>query len=308
MLTFILSRIFGLLPVGLGVLLVVATMIHLVPGDPVDAILGDYATAEDKQQLRESLGLNEPASVQTLNYIEGVFQGNLGRSLVYNEDVSKMILERLPATFELAVYSLIVAILIAIPLGTLSALFKDTWIDIGAMSFAVSGVALPNFWLGPLLVLFFSLQLGWLPVSERGDWTSYILPSITMGTALAAALSRIARNSILDTVQEDFVRTARAKGCSESKVLFFHVFRNAALPLITVVGLQFGALLTGAVITEKIFDWPGIGSLLIQGIQTRDYPVIQACVLLFACSYLLVNFITDIVYALIDPRIKLSRS
>lgn len=307
MFAFVLSRIFGLLPVALGVLLVVATMIHIVPGDPVDAILGDYATAEDKQQLRESLGLNEPASIQTLHYIQGVFRGDLGRSLVYNQDVSTMILERLPATLELAIWSLLVAILIAIPLGSLSAIFKDTWIDISAMSFAVSGVALPNFWLGPLLVLLFSLELAWLPVSEKTDWTSYILPALTMGTALAAALSRITRNSILDTIQEDFVRTARAKGCSESKVLVFHVFRNASLPLITVLGLQFGALLTGAVITEKIFDWPGIGSLLIQGIQTRDYPVIQACVLLFACSYLLVNFVTDIIYALVDPRIKLSR-
>lgn len=305
MLVFILKRLAGLIPVALGVLLIVATMIHFVPGDPVDTILGDYASAEDKAQLRTSLGLDQAPWKQTLSYLTQVAKGSLGVSLVYSRPVLDMIVERLPATIELAVTSLIVAILIALPLGLISAWRQGSLLDMTAMGFAVSGVAIPNFWLGPMLVLIFSLELGWLPVSERDGLLSYILPSLTMGTSLAAALSRMTRNSILDTAQEDFVRTARAKGCSEFKVMFVHIFRNASLPLVTVLGLQFGVLLTGAVITEKIFDWPGLGSLLIEGIQTRDYPVIQGCVLLFASSYLIVNFLTDIIYSVIDPRIKL---
>lgn len=305
MLEYAIKRIATLIPVALGVLIVVGTMVHFVPGDPVDTILGQYATAEDKAELREALGLDQPAWQQTFDYLGQVLVGDLGDSLVYRRPVKAMILERLPATIELAITSLIVAVLIAIPLGLLSAWRQGSWLDLTAMSFAVTGVAIPNFWLGPLLVLAFSLELNWFPVSERGGPLSYVLPSITMGTALAAALSRMTRNSVLDTFQEDFVRTARAKGIHESRVIMSHVFRNAALPLVTIIGLQFGVLLTGAVITEKIFDWPGLGSLLIEGIHTRDYPVIQGCVLLFACSYLLVNFITDLVYALIDPRIKL---
>ncbi|MFW7377917.1 MAG: ABC transporter permease [Oligoflexus sp.] len=305
MLIYIIKRLSGLIPVAIGVLIIVATMIHVVPGDPVDTILGDYASNEDKEQLRTALGLDQPAWQQVFSYFANVISGNFGTSLVYSRPVLEMILERLPATIELAITSLIVALFIAIPLGLISAWRQGTWLDLTAMGFAVSGVAIPNFWLGPLLVLVFSLELGWLPVSEREGFLSYILPSITMGTALAAALSRMTRNSILDTVQEDFVRTARAKGCSELKVMFVHVFRNASLPLVTVVGLQFGVLLTGAVITEKIFDWPGLGSLLIEGIQARDYPIIQGCVLFFASSYLLVNLVTDLVYAFVDPRIKL---
>ncbi len=305
MFVYLLQRLLSIIPVALGVVIVVSTMTHFVPGDPTDMILGDYATLEDKQALREELGLDKPPLTQTLSYLSKVFRGDLGESLVYSDPVVDMILQRIPATVELAIVSLLVAILIALPLGFISAYKKDTGWDLTAMTFAVAGVAIPNFWLGPLLVLLFSLNLGILPVSERGDWTTYVLPAITMGTALAAALSRMTRNSILDTYQEDYVRTARAKGCSEKAVLQRHVFRNAALPLVTVVGLQFGVLLTGAVITEKIFDWPGLGSLLVEGIQTRDYPVIQGCVLIFASSYLIVNIMTDIIYAMIDPRIKL---
>ena len=307
MIIYLVQRLISIIPVALGVIVIVSAMTQLVPGDPTDMILGDYASLEDKQALRHALGLDEPPLTQTLNYIKNVLQGDLGESLVYSESVSSMIWQRVPATVELAIVSLMVAILIALPLGFISAYKKDTGWDLSAMTFAVAGVAIPNFWLGPLLVLFFSLNLGLLPVSERTDWTSYVLPAITMGTALAAALSRMTRNSILDAYQEDYVRTARAKGCGEKAVLVRHVFRNAALPLVTVVGLQFGVLLTGAVITEKIFDWPGLGSLLVEGIQTRDYPVIQGCVLVFASSYLVVNIVTDVVYALIDPRIKLNQ-
>lgn len=305
MIFFTLKRLVSILPVAIGVIFIVATMTHLVPGDPVDVILGDYATIEDKTALRQKLGLDLPIIQRASQYLVSVFKGDLGTSLVYTRPVTDMIIERLPATVELAILSLIVAILIAIPLGLISAVKQNSMIDLTAMSFAISGVAIPNFWLGPMLVLFFSLYLGWLPVSERAGFLSYILPAVTMGTALAASLSRMTRNSVLDTSQEDFVRTAKAKGCSNSRVLWNHIFRNASLPLVTIVGLQFGVLLTGAVITEKIFDWPGLGSLLIESIQNRDYPLLQGCILFFSGSYLLVNFITDIVYAKIDPRIQL---
>ena len=304
MLAFILKRLASLLPVCLGVLIVIASLTRLVPGDPVEAILGDYATEEDKQAMRKSLNLDEPISNQVFAYFKGVFQGDLGDSIVYSAPVWAMIVSRLPATIELAIASLLVALLISIPAGIISAYKPRGLIDFSAMSVAIAGVAIPNFWLGPVLVLFFSVYLGWLPVSERSDLSSYILPAITMGTALSAALSRITRNSFLDVMSEDFVRTAYAKGGSDIRVLIKHCLRNASLPVVTVVGLQFGVLVTGAVITEKIFDWPGVGSLLLEGIHTRDYTVIQGCVLVFSASYLLVNLATDIIYAVVDPRIR----
>ncbi len=306
MLSFILKRLGSLIPVSLGVLLIVVGMIHFVPGDPVDIILGDMATAEDKATLRKELGLDQPILQQTANYVSHAVRGDLGQSLVYQKSVNDLIMERLPATMRLAVASLIVALLIAVPLGIIAAIFSGTKLDFAAMSFAVSGVAIPTFWLGPLLILIFSVQLGWLPVSEMGNWKSFILPALTMGTPLAAALSRITRNSMLDTLKEDFVRTARAKGCHEPRVILKHTFRNASLPLVTVVGLQFGVLMAGAIITEKVFDWPGLGSLLVEGINTRDYPVVQGCVLFFSGSYLIVNLLTDLTYSLVDPRIRLS--
>ncbi len=306
MLTYILKRLSGLIPVCLGVLLLVVGMIHFVPGDPVDIILGDYATAQDKATLRHELGLDQPVLKQTGIYIANAARGDLGHSLIYQKSVNQLIMERFPAKLRLAIASLIVALLIAIALGIVASINAGNKIDFAAMSFAVSGVAIPTFWLGPLLILLFAVQLGWLPVSEMGSWKSYVLPALTMGTPLAAALSRITRNSMLDTLKEDFVRTARAKGCSESRVILSHTFRNASLPLVTIIGLQFGVLMTGAIITEKIFDWPGLGSLLVEGINTRDYPVVQGCILFFSGSYLLVNLLTDIAYSLVDPRIRLS--
>ena len=307
MLLYTLRRLLSLIPVCLGVLILIASLTRIVPGDPADAILGDYASEADKKALRASLNLDQPAPTQIANYIADVVQGDLGTSFVYSEPVLEMIVARLPATIELALVSLLVALLIAIPAGLISAYFEGGATDFFAMSFAIAGVAIPNFWLGPVLVLFFSVYLGWLPVSERGDFTSYILPAITMGTALSAALSRITRNAMLDALSEDFIRTAYAKGCSSLRVIFRHGFRNASLPLVTVVGLQFGVLLTGAIITEKIFDWPGVGTLLLEGIHTRDYAVIQGCVLVFSASYLLVNLLTDLLYGLIDPRIRVGQ-
>ncbi|MEZ4744388.1 MAG: ABC transporter permease [Bdellovibrionota bacterium] len=302
---FILKRFLSLIPVGFGVITVVALLIHTVPGDPVDTILGDYATLQEKEELRKGLGLDKPIAEQLVEYYKNISSGDLGNSLIYNRPVLDLIKERMQATVELALISMIVAILMSIPLGILSALQQGKLIDFAAMATALFGVAIPNFWLGPMLILLFSLELGWLPVSERGNWQTYILPAITMGTALAAMLSRMTRNSMLDNMREDFTRTARAKGVPERSVIGKHVLRNASLPLITVVGLQFGALLTGAVITERIFDWPGLGTLILDGLGNRDYPLVQGCVLVFSASYLLVNLVTDLLYAFTDPRIEM---
>ncbi|RYZ66308.1 MAG: ABC transporter permease, partial [Proteobacteria bacterium] len=233
MLSFILKRIASLIPVCLGVLLIVVGMIHFVPGDPVDIILGDYATLADKDALRHELGLDQTVVQQTARYISHAARGDLGRSLIYQKSVNELIMERLGATMRLAIASLFVALLISLPLGIIAAVNAGKKLDFAAMTFAVSGVAIPTFWLGPLLILLFSVELGWLPVSEMGSWKSFILPSVAMGIPLAAALSRITRNSMLDTLKEDFVRTARAKGCSETRVIMGHTFRNASLPLVT---------------------------------------------------------------------------
>lgn len=304
MAAFILRRLFALIPVGLGVVAVVSLLILTVPGDPADTILGPYATLEEKVALKKQLGLDQPVPVQVLNYYKQIFNGSLGTSLIYRKPVTELISQRIQPTVELALVSLIVAILMSIPLGILSAIRQGKPVDYMAMGFALAGVAIPNFWLGPMLILLFSVELAWLPVSERSNWTSYILPALTLGTALAAALSRMTRNSMLDNMKEDYVRTARAKGNTERIVIGKHVLRNASLPLVTIVGLQFGVLLTGAIITEQIFDWPGLGTLILDGINNRDYPLVQGCVLVFSGSYLIVNLLTDVSYAIVDPRIK----
>ncbi len=307
MLVYCTKRLLGLIPVGLGVIVIVGLLIHIVPGDPVDMILGDYATLEEKTEMRQKLGLDQPVFIQIANYIANVAKGSLGNSLIYNKPVSDLIIERIGPTVELAVVSMLVALFISLPLGLISAVKNGKPIDYGAMVFALLGVAIPNFWLGPMLILLFSLEWGLLPVSERGGPSSYILPAITMGTALAAILSRMTRNSVMENMQEDYVRTARAKGQKETIIVMKHVLRNAAIPLVTVVGLQFGVLLTGAVITERIFDWPGLGTLILDALGNRDYPLVQGCVLVFSASYLVINLLTDILYAAVDPRIKLTQ-
>lgn len=304
---YIFKRLFALVPVALGVVTLVALLAHIVPGDPVDSILGEYATHEEKQKLRSELELDQPIIVQIGSYFKKIVLGDLGRSLLTQKDVTSLIAERFPATAQLAVLAVLTAIAISLPLGILSAVFAGRFIDYVAMTFALLGIATPGFWLGSMMILVFSLKLDLLPVSGRDGWQTYILPSLTMGTALASILSRMTRNSMLDVLKEDYVRTARAKGAHEFLVVCKHAFRNAALPLVTVIGLQFGVVLTGAVITEVVFDWPGLGSLLLEGVRTRDYPIIQGCVLVFSSTYLLVNLLTDIVYAMVDPRIKLNR-
>lgn len=304
MLTFIIRRLFALIPVGLGVVAIVSLLIHAVPGDPADSILGPYATEDEKATLRHDMGLDRPFAAQLGAYYQKIGRGDLGTSLVYRKPVTELIATRIRATVELACCAMLVAVFFSIPLGIVSALKQGKPLDYLTMGFALTGIAIPNFWLGPMLILVFSLELGWLPVSERTSLSSYVLPALSLGTALAAILSRMTRNSMLDNLKEDYVRTARAKGQPERIVVLKHVLRNAALPLVTIVGLQFGVLLTGAIITERIFDWPGLGSLILDGINNRDYPVVQGCVLVFSGTYLLVNLLTDLSYALVDPRIK----
>jgi peptide/nickel transport system permease protein len=301
---FIVRRLLALVPVGLGVALVVSLLIHMVPGDPADQALGPYATQAEKAEYKHALGLDRPLGQQIFDFYRHLSRGDLGTSMIYHKSVSKLILSRIPATLELATCAMLFALFISLPLGIVSALRQGSWADYGAMVFALLGVAIPNFWLGPMLVFVFSLELGWFPVSERGPWTSYVLPAFSLGLALSAMLSRMTRNAMLDHLKEDYTRTARAKGAREMVVVLKHVLRNAALPLITIVGLQFGVLLTGAIITERIFDWPGLGSLIIEGINNRDYPLVQGCVLVFSVTYLIVNLFTDLAYALVDPRIR----
>jgi len=301
---FIFFRLLSTLLVVLGVVTLVFLLIHLVPGDPVQAMLGESATPTDLESLRQALGLNQPLLSQWWLYITDLLQGNLGESLYSKEPIIDMLIQRFPATLELAAAGLLVAVALALPLGSIAALRKDSAYDNGAMVFSLLGVSIPNFWLGPMLIFLFSLTLGWLPVSGRESPTSLILPAITLGTALAAILARMVRATLLEVLSEDYIRTARAKGLRESAIVIHHALRNASLPIITVLGLQLGTLLGGAVITEIIFAWPGVGQMTIESIQRRDYPAVQACILLISLSYVLVNTLTDVIYAWLDPRVR----
>jgi peptide/nickel transport system permease protein len=300
-----LSRIGSAFLVVLGVCTMVFLLIHLVPGDPVEAMLGESARPADRVALRADLGLDRPLGQQYLSYLSGLVRLDLGVSFQDRRPVSELLAERIPPTLELAAAALMLALLLAVPLGVMAARHHGGWLDSGAMGFSLLGISIPNFWLGPILILIFSLWLGWTPVSGREGAGSLVLPAVTLGTGLAAILARMVRSSVLEVLGEDYVRTARAKGLSETAVLWRHALRSAWLPVLTLVGLQLGGLLGGAVITETVFAWPGVGSLMVEGIQSRDYPVVQACVLLISLAYVLVNTLTDLIYALVDPRIRL---
>ncbi len=302
---YLITRFFSALIVVVGVICLVFFLIHLVPGDPVEVMLGEAAQPADREELRKALGLDRPLLVQLRGYFYNLAHLDLGSSLHSKRPIADILLERLPATIELAATALLVAIVIALPLGILAAVRQDTGWDFGAMGFAMIGVSIPNFVMGPVLILALSVYLGWFPVSGREGSGSLVLPALTLGTALAAVLSRMVRSALLEVLGEDYIRTARAKGMGERTVVLRHALRNASLPVITVLGLQLGTLLGGAVITEMVFSWPGIGQLTIESIQRRDYPVLQACVLLISLSYVLVNTLTDLVYAWLDPRVRL---
>jgi peptide/nickel transport system permease protein len=298
-------RVGAALLVMLGACTLVFLLIHLVPGDPVEAMLGETAHSADREAMRRALGLDLPLWRQYVDYLGGLAQMDMGESLRDQRPVSAILGERLPATLMLAVAALVLAIAIAVPLGVIAAQHHNSMLDSLVMGFSLLGVAVPNFWLGPLLILTFSLWLGLTPVSGMQQPASLILPAVTLGTGLAAVLARMVRSSVLEVLGEDFVRTARAKGLSERAVMRRHALRNAWLPVLTLLGLQLGALLGGAVITETVFAWPGIGSLLIEAIQARDFPVVQGAVLLIAALYVLVNTATDLAYLVVDPRVRL---
>ena len=298
-------RLLLTVPVLLGVSTLVFLFVHLIPGDPVEVMLGEQALATDKEALRRNLGLDRPLHLQYVGFIKGLLTGTLGRSLFTDEPVGETLLRHLGPTALLAGASLLIALAFALPLGILAALRQGSLLDRGAILLALTGVAIPNFVLGPLLILAFSIGLGWTPVSGAEGPSHLILPALTLGTAMAGILSRMIRSSLLETLGEEYLRTARAKGLPERAVILRHALRTSLIPVITVVGLQAGGLLSGALITETIFAWPGLGRLTIQAINSRDYPLVQGAVLFIALGYVTVNFITDLLYARADPRIRL---
>jgi ABC-type dipeptide/oligopeptide/nickel transport system permease component len=304
MIRYISIRLLFALPALWLILTMVFLLAHIVPGDPVAQMLGEGARAEDLTQLRHALGLDLPIPVQYGRYLAGVLHGNLGESFRFQQPVLKVVAEHYPATLELAVVALLICALIGIPAGVLAAHKRGERTDHAVGVLTLFGLSVPNFALGPVLILFFSVVLGWLPVSGRGGVSHIILPAFTLGAALAAILTRMVRTSVIEELSADYVRTARAKGVSESGVLFRHALRNALIPILTVLGLQFGTLLAGTIVTESIFSWPGIGRLAVQAIGARDYPLLQGCILLIAVSYVFVNLLTDLVYALVDPRVR----
>lgn len=301
---FLVRRLLLTIPVLLGVATLVFSLIHLVPGDPVQAMLGESASPQDIAELRGRLGLDRPLYVQYGAFLGQLARGGLGMSLRTNQPVTSAIAERLPATFELAIAAMLFATIVAIPIGIVAAVRAGTRVDYAAMTLALVGISVPNFWLGPLLAILFSVTLGWFPVSGRGSLAHLVLPAITLGAPLAAVLARMTRASVLEELRELYVLAARARGVSQTRAVLRHAFRNSLIPIVTILGLQIGAVLTGAVITETIFAWPGVGRLLIQSISFRDYPLVQGCVLLIAVSYVTMNLLTDLVYGLLDPRIR----
>ncbi|MGD8566911.1 MAG: ABC transporter permease [Gammaproteobacteria bacterium] len=301
---FLLSRLISVAIVVFGVTSLVFFLIHFIPGDPVEVMLGESARVADRESLRHALGLDQPVLAQWGDYLYHVVQLDFGQSLHSRQPILDIILERLPATVELALVALVFALLIALPLGIVAAMNRQTLWDRSAMTVSLLGVSIPNFLMGPLLILLFSIYLAWLPVSGRESPESVILPALTLGSAMAAILSRMVRATLLEVINEDYIRTARAKGMSRLRVIVMHALPNTFLPLVTLLGLQLGALLAGAVITEVVFSWPGIGQLTIDAIQKRDYPLVQTCVLLISVSYVVVNTMTDVLYGLLDPRIR----
>jgi peptide/nickel transport system permease protein len=305
MLRFLIRRVVLTLPVLLGVATLVFSLIHLVPGDPAQAMLGDGASPEDIARLRHTLGLDRPLLEQYARYLAGLARGDLGTSLRTAKPVSSQIVERVPATVELAATAMVVAVCLSLPLGVIAAVRRGTWVDQGAMTLALIGISVPGFWLGPLLALLFGVELGWLPVSGRGTWANLVLPAATLGAALAAILARMTRASVLEELRELYVLAARARGVTRARAIVAHALRNSLIPIVTILGLQLGAVLTGSIITETIFAWPGIGRLLIQSISFRDYPMVQGCILFIALTYVSMNLLTDLVYGWLDPRIRI---
>ena len=304
MLSYLIRRLALTIPVLLGVATLVFSLLHLVPGDPAQSMLGEAAAPADVAELRTRLGLDRPLAVQYGDFMLGAVQLDFGTSFRYNTKVSAEIGSRLRNTMLLAVAAMAVALTIALPLGVLAATFRGGTVDHAAMTLALVGISMPNFWLGPLLAILFSVKMGWLPVSGTGSVAHLVLPAVTLGAALAAILARMTRASLLEELRELYVLAARARGLSRLRVVLRHAFRNSLIPIVTIIGLQFGAVLTGTIITETIFAWPGVGRLLIQSISFRDYPLVQGCILFISIVYVGMNLLTDLAYGWLDPRIR----
>lgn len=293
-----------MIPVIWLVVSVVFLLIHLVPGDPIQQMLGEGAASTDMEAARHAYGLDVPIGQQYVHYWWGVLHGDLGKSIRLNQPVGQLVRQAYPATIRLTIASLLVAIVLSIPAGVRSAVRRNRWDDRALSFISLLGLSFPNFALGPILILFFAIKLGWLPVSGSGTLAHLVLPAITMGGALAAILTRMVRTSMLEELGQDYIRTARAKGLSENTVVYKHALRNAMIPVVTVLGLQFGALLAGAIVTETIFSWPGIGRMTISAISNRDYYLVQGCILCIGLTYVAVNFLTDLMYSALNPRIR----
>jgi ABC-type dipeptide/oligopeptide/nickel transport system permease component len=301
---YLLRRLLLTVPVLLGVATLVFALIHLVPGDPAQSMLGESASVKEVEALRKNLGLDKPLLTQYGDFLRGLAHGDLGKSFRFGTPVAQEIRRRLPITALLAVSAMAVAMMVAIPLGIVAAVFRGRFLDHAAMTLALAGISMPSFWLGPLLAILFAVRLGWLPVSGSGTPAHLVLPAVTLGTALAAILARMTRSSVIEELRELYVLSARARGLSQARAVVRHAFRNSLIPVVTIIGLQFGAVLTGTIITETIFAWPGVGRLLIQAINTRDYPLVQGCILFISLTYVAMNLITDLTYGLLDPRIR----
>jgi peptide/nickel transport system permease protein len=302
--TFLLRRLLQSLVVLLGVSFVVFFILFLT-GDPAAVMLPPEATAEDIRNFRESMGFNDPFFVQYGRFLLGALRGNFGTSIRHGEPAFTLVVERMPATFELAGAALVIALLLAIPAGIVSAVRRNTVIDYISTVVALLGQSMPTFWLGIMLILFFSVQFQVLPSSGRGTWQHLVLPAVTLGLFTTARITRLTRSGMLEVLNQDYIRTAKAKGVSDPPVVWKHALKNAAIPIVTIVGIELGTLLGGSVITETIFAWPGVGRLSVQAIYNRDYPVVQAAVFLLAATFIVVNLFVDLVYTYLDPRIRL---
>jgi len=305
---YLLRRLAQVIPTALLAATLVFSLIHLIPGDPVEMMLGEGAQPTDVTALRHDLGLDRPLLVQYGAFLGGLVRGDLGKSLKSGEPVLSIIKERFPATLELSLASMIVALALSLPLGVLAALYRDRAVDHAARFVALLGVSVPSIWLGPMLILLFAITWDLLPVSGREGPASVVLPAITLGAGIAGLLVRMVRAALADELMRPYLLAARARGVAGVAVVGRHALKNALVPVVTVLGLQFGSLLTGAILTETIFGWPGVGRLLVESIRLRDYPLLQGSVLLIAFTYLFVNLATDLVYAALDPRIRYGRS
>lgn len=301
---YVVRRLLETIPLMFIISIVVFMFIHLIPGDPAKTLAGVEATVEEVEAIREELGLNDPLLVQYVNWMSDLFHGDLGRSFKSNLPVTELIWSRFQFTIQLVFAGLIWAPFVGIFIGVMCAIKRGTWVDLGGMLFAICGLSAPGFWLGLMGIQFFSVKLGWLPSGGLESWKHLILPSLVMGTGIMATLARYSRSSMLETLREDYVRTARAKGQKEKIVMFRHAFMNSLIQVVTILGLQIGGLLSGSVLTETIFSIPGMGRLLTDSIAYRDYPTIQGILLIFALQYVLINLIVDVLYGVINPKIR----